>query len=157
MHSGFHSRLLQDKASALNDRLRKLTLAAPVMLFMKGTPSEPKCKFSRSTIALLNKHKAQYGSFNVLGDQDVRQGLKAYSNWPTYPQLFVRGSLVGGLDVLKELDEEGQLADILGVPETPSAVSSALPPKQPLEERLKALISSKPVVLFMKAPSKMKK
>lgn len=82
------------------------------MLFMKGSPQAPRCKFSRAMVDLLAGAGAQYGSFDILSDQGVRQGLKKFSNWPTYPQLYVGGKLLGGLDVVKELQEEGELADL---------------------------------------------
>lgn len=64
-------------------------------------------------VDLLNEHSIDYDTFDILSDEDVRQGLKVYSNWPTYPQLYSRGKLIGGLDILKELAEEGALADEL--------------------------------------------
>ncbi|KAK1982156.1 glutaredoxin [Colletotrichum cereale] len=83
-------------------RLADLVKAAPVMLFMKGTPSSPQCGFSRQLVALLREHSVKYGFFNILADDEVRQGLKEYAEWPTYPQLWVDGELVGGLDIVKE-------------------------------------------------------
>ena len=76
------------------------------MLFQKGTPTAPKCGFSRQAIELLTDANVSFGYFNILEDDEVRQGLKSYSDWPTYPQLYVRGELVGGLDILKEMSEE---------------------------------------------------
>jgi Grx4 family monothiol glutaredoxin len=81
-------------------RLDGLVKAAPVMLFMKGTPSAPQCGFSRQTVALLREQGVRYGFFNILADDDVRQGLKEYADWPTFPQLWVDGELVGGLDIV---------------------------------------------------------
>lgn len=81
-------------------RLEGLVKAAPVMLFMKGTPSSPQCGFSRQTVALLRERSIRYGFFNILADDDVRQGLKEYSDWPTFPQLYADGELVGGLDIV---------------------------------------------------------
>ena len=86
----------------LDTRLTSLTSAAPVMLFMKGTPSAPQCGFSRQTVGLLREKGVKYGFFNILADDEVRQGLKAFSDWPTFPQLYVEGELVGGLDIVKE-------------------------------------------------------
>ncbi|KAF1813663.1 glutaredoxin [Eremomyces bilateralis CBS 781.70] len=91
----------QDK-EALFARLKDLVKAAPVMLFMKGTPSAPQCGFSRQTVALLRQKNVRYGFFNILADDDVRQGLKEYADWPTFPQLWVDGELVGGLDIVRE-------------------------------------------------------
>ncbi|KAK5987657.1 Monothiol glutaredoxin-4 [Cladobotryum mycophilum] len=83
-------------------RLGDLVKAAPVMLFMKGTPSSPQCGFSRQMVALLRENAVKYGFFNILADDDVRQGLKEYADWPTFPQLWIDGELVGGLDIVKE-------------------------------------------------------
>jgi Grx4 family monothiol glutaredoxin len=81
-------------------RLEGLVKAAPVMLFMKGTPSAPQCGFSRQTVALLRERSIRYGFFNILADDEVRQGLKEFSDWPTFPQLYADGELVGGLDIV---------------------------------------------------------
>ncbi|KAI3331930.1 glutaredoxin [Xylariaceae sp. AK1471] len=83
-------------------RLGELVKAAPVMLFMKGTPSAPQCGFSRQLVALLRERSVKYGFFNILADDEVRQGLKEFADWPTFPQLWVEGELVGGLDIIKE-------------------------------------------------------
>ncbi|KAK7944529.1 hypothetical protein WMY93_000257 [Mugilogobius chulae] len=121
----------------LNQRLKKLINSAPCMLFMKGAPQEPRCGFSRQIVALLKEHDIQFGSFDILSDEEVRQGLKTYSNWPTYPQLYVNGELIGGLDIVKELAQSGELATTC-----PKAVS--------LEQRLKSIINQNQVMLFMK-------
>lgn len=81
-------------------RLSELVKAAPVMLFMKGTPSSPQCGFSRQTVAVLREKGIRYGFFNILADDEVRQGLKEYADWPTFPQVWVDGELVGGLDIV---------------------------------------------------------
>ncbi|TKA22522.1 hypothetical protein B0A50_08062 [Salinomyces thailandicus] len=86
----------------LDSRLKELVKAAPVMLFMKGTPSAPQCGFSRQTVSMLREKGVRYGFFNILADDEVRQGLKEFSDWPTFPQVYVGGELVGGLDILKE-------------------------------------------------------
>ncbi|KIY00703.1 uncharacterized protein Z520_03368 [Fonsecaea multimorphosa CBS 102226] len=86
----------------LNDRLAKLVKAAPVMLFMKGTPSAPQCGFSRQLVSILRENQVKYGFFNILADNDVREGLKVFSDWPTFPQLYTNGELVGGLDIVRE-------------------------------------------------------
>lgn len=85
---------------ALFARLAELVKAAPVMLFMKGTPSVPQCGFSRQLVTILREHGVKYGFFNILADEDVRQGLKEFADWPTFPQLWVKGELVGGLDIV---------------------------------------------------------
>lgn len=90
----------------LKERLNKLTSAAPVMLFMKGSPSSPQCGFSRQLVAILREHQVRFGFFDILKDDTVRQGLKTFSDWPTFPQLYVNGEFQGGLDIIKELLEE---------------------------------------------------
>lgn len=86
----------------LHARLTQLTNAAPVMLFMKGTPSAPQCGFSRQLVSILRENSVRYGFFNILADEEVRQGLKEFADWPTFPQLWMSGELVGGLDIVKE-------------------------------------------------------
>ncbi|CEP63291.1 PICOT family protein LALA0_S07e06810g [Lachancea lanzarotensis] len=90
----------------LIERLKKLTQAAPVMLFMKGTPSEPKCGFSRQMVGILREYQVRFGFFDILKDDSVRQGLKKFSDWPTFPQLYISGEFQGGLDIIKESLEE---------------------------------------------------
>ena len=87
----------------LNKRLAELVKAAPVMLFMKGTPSTPQCGFSRTLVGLLREKGVRYGFFNILADEDVRQGLKVWADWPTFPQLWMGGDLVGGLDIVSRI------------------------------------------------------
>ena len=83
------------------------------MLFLKGVPSAPRCGFSRQIVEMLDSIDASYGAFDILQDEEVRQGLKEYSDWPTYPQLYVDGELVGGLDIVKEMVEDGELEGLL--------------------------------------------
>lgn len=91
----------EDKET-LHNRLSSLVKAAPVMLFMKGTPSAPQCGFSRQLVALLRENSVKYGFFNILADDEVRQGLKEFADWPTFPQLWVDGDLIGGLDIVSD-------------------------------------------------------
>ncbi|BHF72527.1 Glutaredoxin 3 [Sparganum proliferum] len=97
----------------LNSRIKTLINQAPIMLFMKGSPEEPRCGFSKQIVAILSAHNVKYGYFDILKDDDIRQGLKKYSDWPTYPQLYVDGELVGGLDIVKQLEESGGLLSAL--------------------------------------------
>ncbi|XP_031825735.1 glutaredoxin 3 [Nomia melanderi] len=97
----------------IEDRLKKLVNQAPCMLFMKGNPANPRCGFSRTIVSILDTCKADYQSFDILQDNDVREGLKKFSNWPTYPQLYVNGELIGGLDIVKEMNEAGELEGML--------------------------------------------
>lgn len=90
---------------------------APVVVFIKGNPDSPQCGFSKKIVDLLNKFKGSviqdYSHFDIFSDDEVREGLKKFSNWPTFPQLYVNGSFLGGLDVCLEMDEEGELEDEL--------------------------------------------
>ena len=97
----FSSGEVKEDKEALHKRLSSLVKAAPVMLFMKGTPSAPQCGFSRQLVALLRENSVKYGFFNILADDEVRQGLKEFADWPTFPQLWVEGELVGGLDIVR--------------------------------------------------------
>lgn len=92
----------EQSKEALNQRLSELVKAAPVMLFMKGTPSAPQCGFSRQTVSILREKGVRYGFFNILADDEVRQGLKEFSEWPTFPQIYVSGELIGGLDIVSQ-------------------------------------------------------
>jgi Grx4 family monothiol glutaredoxin len=96
----------EESEEELAARLKQLTEAAPVMLFMKGTPAAPQCGFSRQTVAILRENQVRFGFFDILKDDSVRQGLKTYSDWPTFPQLYVNGEFQGGLDIIKENLEE---------------------------------------------------
>jgi monothiol glutaredoxin len=86
-----------------------------VMLFMKGTPHQPRCGFSARVTAILNALEVEYGAIDILPDPQIREELSALSNWPTIPQLFVDGELIGGCDIVTEMFESGELADTLGV------------------------------------------
>ena len=83
------------------------------MLFMKGTPDVPRCGFSRRIVALLRDQNVPFSSFDILSDDSVRAGLKQLNNWPTFPQLIVKGEFVGGLDVVQEMVEGGELKELL--------------------------------------------
>jgi monothiol glutaredoxin len=111
-----------------------------VMLFMKGTPDAPRCGFSMRTSSALNTLGVQYAALDVLPDQRIREELSAVSNWPTIPQLFVEGELIGGCDIVMEMYESGELADRLGVedPEEPAPTADQMPQSGPvqLENRL---------------------
>ncbi|KAI5955176.1 GRX3 [Candida jiufengensis] len=97
---------VEESEEALSERLTKLTTAAPIMLFMKGSPSSPQCGFSRQLVAILREHQVRFGFFDILKDDSVRQGLKKFSDWPTFPQLYINGEFQGGLDIIKENIEE---------------------------------------------------
>ena len=84
-----------------------------VCLFMKGTPDAPQCGFSMAVINMLKLLEVNFGSVNVLEDQNVREGIKTFSDWPTIPQLYVKKEFVGGCDIVKEMYETGELAKLL--------------------------------------------
>lgn len=87
----------------LSTRLQELIEKQPVMVFIKGTPEEPRCGFSRQLVSLLNDRHVKYGHFDILSDDEVRQGMKKHVDWPTFPMLFYKGELLGGLDIVKEM------------------------------------------------------
>jgi monothiol glutaredoxin len=86
-----------------------------ILLFMKGTPEAPRCGFSARTVAALESVGAPFAAVDILPDPRIRQELSALSNWPTIPQLFVRGELIGGADIVAEMYESGELAGVIGV------------------------------------------
>ena len=94
-------------------RIDALVKANPVVLFMKGSPLFPQCGFSSRAIAILNHLEVEFESVDVLQDQGIRQGVKAYSDWPTIPQLYVDGEFVGGSDIMMEMYESGELATLI--------------------------------------------
>jgi monothiol glutaredoxin len=95
------------------DRIRKTVSDNPVVLYMKGTPQFPMCGFSSRAAQALKAVGAQFASVNVLEDPEVRANLPRYSNWPTFPQLFINGELIGGCDILLELQDSGELAQMV--------------------------------------------
>ena len=84
-----------------------------IVLFMKGTPVFPQCGFSAATVGILNHLGVKFSSINVLEDEDIRQGIKEYADWPTIPQLYVKGEFVGGCDIVREMYESGELTDLM--------------------------------------------
>lgn len=94
-------------------RIQELVSANDVLLFMKGTPLFPQCGFSSRAIAILDRLGVDYESVDVLQDQNVRQGIKAFSDWPTVPQLYVKGEFVGGSDIMMEMYESGELGELM--------------------------------------------
>ena len=130
-------------------RIESLIRSNPCMVFMKGTPKDARCGFSRQLIELLDRHGCPYASFNILEDEEIRQQLKEYSNWPTFPQLYINREFIGGLDIAKELDTSGDLAKML--PKREPVTAEVLATGQSsLETRLTALINKSKVMLFMK-------
>jgi monothiol glutaredoxin len=98
---------------AANDRIDDLVKSNNVVLFMKGSPLFPQCGFSSKAIAILDHLKVEYESVDVLQDMEIRQGIKAYSDWPTIPQLYVKGEFLGGSDIMMEMYEAGELQQLV--------------------------------------------
>lgn len=100
---------------ALRSRIETLLQSNRVVLFMKGQPSMPQCGFSAKAVGALSGLGVDYTHVNVLADQDIREGIKAYGEWPTIPQLYIDGELVGGSDIIEQMSSSGELASLLGV------------------------------------------
>jgi monothiol glutaredoxin len=96
-----------------NSRIADIVTTNDVVLFMKGTPLFPQCGFSSKAIAILDHLGVSYESVDVLQDMEIRQGIKSYSDWPTIPQLYVKGEFVGGSDIMMEMFEAGELQDLV--------------------------------------------
>jgi monothiol glutaredoxin len=94
----------------VTERIRQTVTSNPIVLFMKGTPQFPMCGFSAKAVQALKACSAQFVSVNVLEDPDIRANLPRYSNWPTFPQLFINGELIGGCDIVIDLQTSGELA-----------------------------------------------
>lgn len=99
--------------SDANARIAEIVSSNDVVLFMKGSPLFPQCGFSSKAVAILDHLGVAYGSVDVLQDQEVRQGIKAFSEWPTIPQLYIKGEFVGGSDIMMEMYEAGELQQLL--------------------------------------------
>ena len=93
------------------ERIKQEVSGNEVMLFMKGTPVFPQCGFSAAVVQILNHMGVKFGSTDVLVDPEIRQGVKEFSNWPTVPQLYVKGEFVGGADIIREMFEAGELEE----------------------------------------------
>jgi monothiol glutaredoxin len=111
--------MTDETANPLRDEIAKAIDENPVLLFMKGTPDQPACGFSARTVAILQSMGRPFAAVNVLPDPRIRQELSALSNWPTIPQLFVDGELVGGCDIVSEMYQSGELQQVLGVDNAP--------------------------------------
>jgi monothiol glutaredoxin len=100
--------------SDAQDRIGEIVRSNDIVLFMKGTALFPQCGFSSRAISILDHLGATYETVDVLQDQDIRQGIKQYSDWPTIPQLYVKGEFVGGSDIMMEMFESGELQQLVG-------------------------------------------
>ncbi len=105
----------------VNDRIESQLKDNPVILYMKGTPDFPQCGFSGQTVAALKAVGKPFAYVNILEDPEIREGLKLYSNWPTFPQLYVNGELIGGCDIIVEMYHSGELQDMLTKDEAAAA------------------------------------
>jgi monothiol glutaredoxin len=118
-------------SNPLRDEIQKAITENPVLLFMKGTPEQPACGFSARTVAVLQSLGQPFAAVNVLPDPRIRQELSALSNWPTIPQLFVDGELVGGCDIVMEMYQSGELQQALGVDSGPAEEPAPEPEQTP--------------------------
>lgn len=100
-------------ANPVHERIQGVIDADPVVLFMKGTPVFPQCGFSAVTVQVLSQSGVKFKAYNVLEDDDLRQGIKEFSDWPTIPQLYVKGEFVGGCDIVREMYEAGEFGSFL--------------------------------------------
>ena len=106
---------MSEQSNQIRDAIAQAIGDNPVILFMKGTPQQPMCGFSARTVAALQALNAPFAAVDILPDPRIRQELSAISQWPTIPQLFVNGELVGGCDIVTEMYESGELAETLGI------------------------------------------
>ncbi|HET9124157.1 MAG TPA: Grx4 family monothiol glutaredoxin [Solirubrobacteraceae bacterium] len=127
-------------SNPMREAIQEAISENPVILFMKGNPDAPACGFSARTVAILQSLGAKFAAVDILPDPRIRQELSALSNWPTIPQLFVDGELVGGCDIVTEMYESGELAQTLGLqnPEAPAETPTDTGEQAPLtiENRL---------------------
>jgi monothiol glutaredoxin len=102
-----------DKSKDLKAQIESLLGSSKIVLFMKGNTQMPQCGFSANSVAILKHLGVGFKTFNILNDPEIRQGLKEFSNWPTYPQLYVNGKLLGGNDIITEMYQSGELQEFL--------------------------------------------
>ncbi|CAF1427637.1 unnamed protein product [Rotaria magnacalcarata] len=124
----------------IENRIKKL-LKSPVILFMKGSPTEPQCGFSRQACHILDENKIKYDYFDVLSDQNVREQLKVFSNWSTYPQLYIDGELIGGLDIMKQMIENGEFQAAFKQQKSDK--------EKDMRKYLESLINQAPLMMFI--------
>jgi monothiol glutaredoxin len=102
----------------VTERIKSQLSSSPIVLFMKGTPDFPQCGFSAAAVRALNGAGAQFNHVNIFEDPELREALKQYSNWPTYPQLYVNGELIGGSDIIIEMYKSGELQKLVAAKAT---------------------------------------
>ena len=98
---------------SIEDRIREQVTENDIVLYMKGTPQFPQCGFSGKSVQMLKACGAQFKGIDVLADPEIRDGIKRFSNWPTIPQLYIRGEFIGGCDIMSELYEKGELQKLV--------------------------------------------
>jgi monothiol glutaredoxin len=103
----------EKEMSGIQERIRNDVDSHPVVLFMKGTPVFPQCGFSAQVVQVLSLTGVKFKAFNVLEDEELRDGIKQFSDWPTIPQLYVKGEFVGGCDIIREMYQAGELQELL--------------------------------------------
>src|ERR1700687_1122935 len=113
------------------ERIKGIAASSDVVLFMKGVPAAPEGGFSASVLQILNGLKVPFKGVNVLADPQVREGIKSFSDWPTIPQLYVKGEFLGGADIVRAMFQEGELAVLLTDKGILSAATGARPPRIP--------------------------
>ena len=97
----------------INEKINEMIESDDVILFMKGTPDFPQCGFSANVVGILNYLGVKFQSYNVLEDNELREGIKSFSDWPTIPQIYIKKEFIGGFDILKDLTENGEIEGIL--------------------------------------------
>jgi monothiol glutaredoxin len=122
--------MTDQQTNPLRDEIHKAISENPVLLFMKGTPEQPMCGFSARTVSILESLRQPFAAVDVLPDPRIRQELSALSNWPTIPQLFIDGELVGGCDIITEMYQSGELQEALGL----DAAAQEQPEREPEPE-----------------------
>lgn len=115
----------------VNERISKMIKGETVFLFMKGNPTFPQCGFSNQVVQILKEFKVPFGHFDVLSDMEVREGIKVFSDWPTIPQLYLEGELIGGCDIVRELWQSGELEQQLKAALPDQDVAAPKPPAKP--------------------------
>jgi monothiol glutaredoxin len=123
--------MTEQSSNPLRDEIQKAISENPVLLFMKGTPEQPACGFSARTVSILQSLGQPFAAVNILPDPRIRQELSALSNWPTVPQLFIDGELVGGCDIVTEMYQSGELQQTLG--QEGEAIDEAAPEGEPVQ------------------------
>lgn len=129
-HNEYYKTTLPSEKERVFQEIDVILSSAPMVAFIKGTPTEPKCKFTRRLLGHFSKLELTFKSFNILEDERIRQWLKVYSNWQTYPQVYINKQFVGGIDIIDELVEEGEFIDMV-----PKGCKK-LPPVEIFEEML---------------------